>query len=50
MAEQYHDRKNAFHIVPYHTDGIIRVQLASGETLLQEKNSSGYKRDSNPGP
>ena len=45
---QYHDRKYVFHIVPQHR--CWRYGLIGGVTLLQEKNSTGRRWDSNPGP
>ena len=47
---QYHDKKRVFHIVPHSTYVGARVWLGSEETLLQEKNSTGHKWYSNPGP
>ena len=32
------------------TDVSVGIRLLSGETLLQEKSSTGYNWDSNPGP
>ena len=32
------------------TDVSVGIQLLSGETLLQAKNSAGRRWDSNPGP
>ena len=43
----YHYRKRVFHIVPHCTDVGVIIWLLSVETLLQEKNSTGRRWDSN---
>ena len=46
---QYHDRKHVFHIVPQHMLA-LGFDWGSGETFSQEKNFTGCRWDSNPGP
>ena len=41
---------DSLELVYWSTDLSVEVLLLSGETLLQVKNSTGYKWDSNLGP
>ena len=50
VVMQYHNRMHVFYNLPHGTDIGIWVWLVSGETLLEEKNSTGRRWDLDSGP